>query len=176
MQSFCLCFVYAFSFCCVSRWGRQQLPILLCKCLFHLVDLRMIPCLGRNGLLSHQTSTWKKLRSAPLLDQLLRRKLTLKLITRMLRLGKPNCWLKRSRRRKILLDHNIKMGKIWVVTLVGLMENHLYCKDLHESITHKNKMKGKKDNEWELLNRKEVLRLVNDNFIHTIKMKSARNR
>jgi len=38
----------------------------------------------------------------------------------------------------------------------SMMENHLYCKDLHESITHKNKMKGKKDNEWELLNRKVV--------------------
>jgi len=36
------------------------------------------------------------------------------------------------------------------------MEDHLYYKDLHEPITHKNKAKGKKDNEWELLNRKDV--------------------
>ena len=37
-----------------------------------------------------------------------------------------------------------------------MMEDHLYYKDLHEPITHKNKAKGKKDNEWELLNRKDV--------------------
>ena len=37
-----------------------------------------------------------------------------------------------------------------------MMEDHLYYKDLHESITHENKLKEKKDNKWELLNRKDV--------------------
>ena len=37
-----------------------------------------------------------------------------------------------------------------------MMEDHMYCNDLHESITHENKSEGKKDNECELLNRKVV--------------------
>ena len=37
-----------------------------------------------------------------------------------------------------------------------MIEDHLYCKDLHKKITHENKLKDKKDNKWELLNRKVV--------------------
>ena len=37
-----------------------------------------------------------------------------------------------------------------------MMENHLYCKDLHEPITEKDKPEGKTDKEWELQNRKAV--------------------
>ena len=37
-----------------------------------------------------------------------------------------------------------------------MMEDHLYCKDLHEPITYENKPEEKEDNEWELLNRKVV--------------------
>ena len=36
------------------------------------------------------------------------------------------------------------------------MEDHLYCKDLHEPITEKDKPEGKTDKEWELQNRKAV--------------------
>lgn len=37
-----------------------------------------------------------------------------------------------------------------------MMEDHLYCKDLHEPIIYKNKVEGKSDAQWELLNRKAV--------------------
>ena len=37
-----------------------------------------------------------------------------------------------------------------------MMEDHLYCKDLHEPMIHENKPEGKKDNKWELFNRKVV--------------------
>jgi len=37
-----------------------------------------------------------------------------------------------------------------------MMEDHLYCKDLHEQITNENKLMDKKDNKWELLNWKFV--------------------
>lgn len=37
-----------------------------------------------------------------------------------------------------------------------MMEDHLYCKDLHEPIIYKDKVEGKSDAQWELLNRKVV--------------------
>lgn len=37
-----------------------------------------------------------------------------------------------------------------------MMEDHLYCKDLHEPIIYKDKVAGKSDAQWELLNRKAV--------------------
>ncbi|CAH9134061.1 unnamed protein product, partial [Cuscuta epithymum] len=37
-----------------------------------------------------------------------------------------------------------------------MMEDHLYCKDLHEPIIYKEKVEGKSDAQWELLNRKAV--------------------
>ena len=37
-----------------------------------------------------------------------------------------------------------------------MMEYHLYCKDLHEPITEKDKPEGKTDKEWELQNWKAV--------------------
>ncbi|VFQ78638.1 unnamed protein product [Cuscuta campestris] len=37
-----------------------------------------------------------------------------------------------------------------------MMEDHLYCKDLHEPIIYKDKVEGKSDAQWELLNRKAV--------------------
>ncbi|KAE8672557.1 hypothetical protein F3Y22_tig00111837pilonHSYRG00278 [Hibiscus syriacus] len=37
-----------------------------------------------------------------------------------------------------------------------MMEDHLYCKDLHEPIIYKDKVQGKSDTQWELLNRKVV--------------------
>ena len=36
------------------------------------------------------------------------------------------------------------------------MEDHLYCKDMHESISCINKLEGKSDKDLELLNRKTV--------------------
>ena len=37
-----------------------------------------------------------------------------------------------------------------------MMEDHLYCKDLHEPIIMKDKPEGKDDKAWEILNRKAV--------------------
>uniref|UniRef100_A0A0D3CIC1 CCHC-type domain-containing protein n=1 Tax=Brassica oleracea var. oleracea TaxID=109376 RepID=A0A0D3CIC1_BRAOL len=37
-----------------------------------------------------------------------------------------------------------------------MMEDHLYCKDLHEPIIMKDKPEGKDDKAWEILNRKSV--------------------
>lgn len=37
-----------------------------------------------------------------------------------------------------------------------MMEDHLYCKDLHEPISQKDKPEGKEEKEWELQNRKAV--------------------
>jgi len=37
-----------------------------------------------------------------------------------------------------------------------MTEDHLYCKDMHEPITCTTKPKGKRDKDWELLNRKTV--------------------
>ncbi|KAE8697223.1 hypothetical protein F3Y22_tig00110627pilonHSYRG00093 [Hibiscus syriacus] len=37
-----------------------------------------------------------------------------------------------------------------------MIEDHLYCKDLYESIIYKDKVEGRSDAQWELLNRKVV--------------------
>jgi len=36
------------------------------------------------------------------------------------------------------------------------MEDNLYCKDLHEPIIYKDKVEGKSDAQWELLDQKVV--------------------
>jgi len=36
------------------------------------------------------------------------------------------------------------------------MEDHLYCKDMHEPISCKNKLEGKSDKNWKLLNQNVV--------------------
>ncbi|KAF1862042.1 hypothetical protein Lal_00026559 [Lupinus albus] len=38
-----------------------------------------------------------------------------------------------------------------------MMEDHLYCKDMHEPISCKDKPKGKDDKDWELSNLKDVI-------------------
>uniref|UniRef100_A0A0D3CFK1 Uncharacterized protein n=1 Tax=Brassica oleracea var. oleracea TaxID=109376 RepID=A0A0D3CFK1_BRAOL len=42
-----------------------------------------------------------------------------------------------------------------------MMEDHLYCKDLHEPIIMKEKPEGKDDKTWEILNRKAVAVIQN---------------
>ncbi|KAE8735009.1 hypothetical protein F3Y22_tig00000518pilonHSYRG00013 [Hibiscus syriacus] len=36
------------------------------------------------------------------------------------------------------------------------MDEYMYCKDLHELVIYKDKVEGKSDAQWELLNRKVV--------------------
>ncbi|KAE8663641.1 hypothetical protein F3Y22_tig00112925pilonHSYRG00085 [Hibiscus syriacus] len=42
-----------------------------------------------------------------------------------------------------------------------MMEDHLYCRDLHEPIIYKDNAEGKSDAQWELLNRKAVVMIRN---------------
>jgi len=42
-----------------------------------------------------------------------------------------------------------------------MMEDHLYCKDMHEPISYIDKPEGKSDKDWELLNRKNVAMIRN---------------
>lgn len=41
------------------------------------------------------------------------------------------------------------------------MEDHLYCKDMHEPISCKNKLEGKSDKNWKLLNQNVVAMIWN---------------